>query len=495
MPYEKSEEKNERMEHQKRCFEAFKDKDYGAIWLAPGTGKTLILLDLIQYKKPKSVLIVTKKSILKTIQSEINKWTNLSSFIISAENKNADFTGYDIVLVNYDMLLALAERFQQWQPEFIALDESSSIKNRNALRTKAALSLAGHARYKFCLDGTSVANTYEDWFTQYQFLNPSIMPRNITAFRNMYCPQQQHRTRAGRTYWKTVNYQYIFESNHPLVVPLMERVRPYTFAAKKEDCLDLPPKTYTIERVEMSPEQQRTYNQMKRHSLSMINGAEISSTVLIGRMMKMHQIANSFVYNDTSDEWMTLPGTNGKMEWLKDWLPGVVPEHKVVLFSRFLAPAVFTKSLLKDMAIPFAYLTSQMNPTERQEQLVRFASDPAVRVFVCPSQIGSHGINEFTVADYCIFLNNDYNSMTRIQAEDRLHRKGQDKNCHYIDLVTENSFEERILDALKNKKDVLSMSIAELSRLILAEEVEKGGDIHGEEGGSQEQGKERVLIS
>ena len=60
-----------------------------------------------------------------------------------------------------------------------------------------------------------------------------------------------------------------------------------------------------------------------------------------------------------------------------------------------------------------------------------------------------------------VFYNNLYDLEVRLQAEDRAHRIGQKNNVTYIDLVTENTVEEKILKALRDKLDIATLVLNE----------------------------------
>lgn len=468
------------LHHQKLAIEKFLGADYGALFLPMGACKTRIALTLLALKDIQRAIIVTKKTILHSIADEIKLWTNYTYQIINASNKRKPFTS-QILIVNYDILSTLIERLVEYNAQAIIADESSSIKNRNAYRTKAIFHIANGTKddkhltrigervpVRFILTGTSITRGFEDWYMQYRFLSDEIMPKYITAYRRMYCPIQMIVTGSGKRFPQLMGYQNITSSEHPGIPALMDRVKPYTFSARKEDCLDLPPKTYHIERVELTSEQKELYKQMKRDSIVEIEKADVIARVLIAKMNKLHQISNGFLI-DEEHIARRIPGKYPKIEWLREWLPEITKDHKVVVWTNFIETGKMVRELLAELKIPYGYMTKDMSDEERKKQNDKFQNDKTVRIFACPIKVGGYGIQLFD-GDYAVFVDNDYNYADRKQAEDRIHRMGQVRNCHYIDLIAEKTVEEGIVKNLKGKKHIHDLSVDELRSLIKEEQ-------------------------
>lgn len=466
--------------HQRLAIEQFLDQDFGALFLPMGACKTRIALSLLALKNVERAIIITKKTILYTIAEEIELWTNYSCQVINASNKHKTFHAH-ILIVNYDILASLIERLIDYNAQAIIADESSLIKNRTAFRTRAIFHIANgtkeilkgskkvivragdRIRFRFILTGTSITRGFEDWFMQYRFLNESIMPKYITAYRRMYCPTQMAVTRSGKRFPKLLGYQNITSSDHPGIPALMDRVKPFTFSMRKEDCLDLPPKTYHVERLELTKEQKEMYKIMKRDSIV----GDVVAKVLIAKINKLHQIANGFLIGEERNT-KRIPGLYPKIEWLKEWLPEMTKDHKIVIWTNFIETGKMVRELLGRLNIKYAYTTKEMSDEERKRQNDLFQKDKTIRIFSCPIKVGGYGIQLFD-GDYAVFVDNDYNYADRMQAEDRIHRMGQVRNCHYIDLIAEKTVEEGIMKNLKGKKHIHDLSVDEL-RLIIKED-------------------------
>jgi SNF2 family DNA or RNA helicase len=454
----------------------------GALFLPMGLGKTRIILEHILRMKYNKTIIVTKKSILRTLSSEVCKWTNLSWEVVSSSKKEYDLTK-QVVLINYDMVFNRKKQLIKYQADAIILDESHCIKTPSALRTKAIfevrdgvikessntyksipIAYGNPIGHRYILTGTSMTKGFEDWYTQFKFLSNEIMPKYITNYRAMYCPMGMFPKRYGGMFPKMLGYMNITSSHNPAIVPLIERVKPFVFSAKKEECIDLPSKTFTVEEIEMSLEQKKIYKQMRDESITYLESKEFVASVYLTRILKLQQIANGFLISEDGT-YHRLPGMNGKIEWLEENIHNIIQEHKLVIWTHFTESSNIVKDFLNKRGILYAYLHRSMDENERQLQVDKFQSDDKVRVFTSSSTIGGYGIT-LTRADYALFFDNSYNFVDREQAQDRIHRIGQTRSCHYIDLLTANSVERSILENLSGKRSLHELSTNELRNII-----------------------------
>ena len=66
-----------------------------------------------------------------------------------------------------------------------------------------------------------------------------------------------------------------------------------------------------------------------------------------------------------------------------------------------------------------------------------------------------------TAANTVIYYSNGYDLEKRLQSEDRAHRIGQKKNVTYIDIIAEETVDEKIVKALKDKINIASEVLGE----------------------------------
>ena len=97
---------------------------------------------------------------------------------------------------------------------------------------------------------------------------------------------------------------------------------------------------------------------------------------------------------------------------------------------------------------------------ERQDNIRKFQNDPKCRFLVGTPQTGGYGIT-LTQANTVIYYSNGYDLEKRLQSEDRAHRIGQKKNVTYVDLICEDTVDEKIVKALRKKINVASQVLGE----------------------------------
>jgi len=97
---------------------------------------------------------------------------------------------------------------------------------------------------------------------------------------------------------------------------------------------------------------------------------------------------------------------------------------------------------------------------ERQENIRKFQEDEKVRFFIGTTQTGGYGIT-LTAASNMIYYSNGYDLEKRQQSEARIDRIGQTKPMTYIDIMCENTVDERIVKALRKKVDIATKIMGE----------------------------------
>jgi SNF2 family DNA or RNA helicase len=104
-------------------------------------------------------------------------------------------------------------------------------------------------------------------------------------------------------------------------------------------------------------------------------------------------------------------------------------------------------------------------PQDERQTIVEEFQDPEnpLRFFVGQPRTGGYGIT-LTAANTVIYYSNSYDLEIRLQSEDRAHRIGQTNKVTYIDLVSPNTIDEKILIALKSKIDIAGQVLGEQAR-------------------------------
>ncbi len=392
--------------------------------------------------KPLNALIVLPASLVYNWESELQRFApSLSVYRYVGPKRQKDprlVARYDVVLTTYQTALRDVDILGELEYEYIVLDESQYIKNRESKVFRAVNELA--ARHKISLSGTPIENSLSDLWSQMQFINPNLLG-NYAFFRREFIQpieKQQDEIKKGR---------------------LRKLVEPYLLRRTKEAVApDLPPLSNQVFYSEMSPEQRRLYDREKsaarNYLLDNYDAKNPKYKLLVLRSLtKLRQLANH--------PRLAVEGyqrDSGKFQdVLEHWEQARKSGHKVLFFSFFVQYLELFREQLESRGQPYAWLTGDLKSKEREAQIRRFEEDTATQAFFISIKSGGTGLN-LTAADYVFILDPWWNPFTEQQAVARAHRIGQTKNVMAFKFITRDSIEEKIL-RLQDKKSRLAGDI------------------------------------
>jgi len=335
----------------------------------------------------------------------------------------------------------------------IAIDESTTIKNHKAKRTKALMKIASGFKYRRLLTGSPITKSPMDIYSQCEFLRPGLLGYDsYYAFQGRYAVVQK-RTMGAHSFQQLVGYKNLDE--------LTNKIDMFSFRVLKKDCLDLPDKIYTARYVTLTPEQYKMYNQIKEQALLLLdNGDLVSTPAVITQLLRLQQIMSGHLKTDDGD-MLTFP--SARMDALEE----IINEHdgKAIIWSRFRHDIQQITNMLNNkfgQGCAAAYY-GDTSDDERNRIVRNFQESNALRYFVGNPATAGYGLT-LTEANLVVYYANDFNLETRIQSEDRAHRIGQKNNVTYIDLISEGTIDERIVKALRDKIDIGAKVLGEEAR-------------------------------
>jgi SNF2 family DNA or RNA helicase len=459
--------------HQMTALEKSWNKETYAYFMEMGTGKTKVLIDNLAmlYDKGKvdGVIIVAPKGVVKTwyeqelpthLPDHIENVTVLWQPNITKKQQEKLETLYEIgtalhiLIMNVEALstdkgVKFARKFLASHRSMMAIDESTTIKNPSAKRTKNIISLGKHAKYRRIMTGSPITKNPLDLYTQCEFLDPWLLDfASYYAFRNRYAEMKTMHIR-GRSIQVVHAFQNLSE--------LSDKVKDFSYRVLKEDCLDLPPKTFMKRYVPLTPDQKKIYEQMKKQAMAVLNGKVTSTMTVLTQLMRLHQITcGHFTADDGSTQSVDSNRLNELMSVLDE------TEGKAIIWANYqLSVGEIIQKIIKeygeDSYVHYYGLTSQ---EERQDNIRKFQNDPKCRFLIGTPQTGGYGIT-LTQANTVIYYSNSYDLEKRLQSEDRAHRIGQQKNVTYIDLIAEDTVDEKIVKALRDKINIASEVMGE----------------------------------
>ena len=459
--------------HQLRALEMSWDKKCFAYFMEMGTGKSKVLIDntaiLYDNGKINGVLIVAPKGVYKNwysseipthlpdhIEKNMVLW---QANITKQQQKYLDTlfkTGTDlhILIMNVESLstkkgVDFAARFLNSHRTMMAIDESTTIKNPTAKRTKNIVALGKYAQYKRILTGSPVTKSPLDLYTQCEFLDPWLLDhQSFYSFRTRYAVMRKMNF-GGRSVEIPVGYKNLGE--------LSDKLKPFSDRVLKDACLDLPKKTFMKRTVQLTPDQFKVYEQMKKEALAIMNGKMTTTANALTQLMRLQQITCGHF---KADDGTTQEINSNRLDELINVLGEL--EGKVVIWAHWQSDVrQIIKAVVKDFGnnsfVDYYGLTPQ---DERQQNIKRFQEDDACRFFIGTPQTGGYGIT-LTAASNMIYYSNGYDLEKRQQSEARIDRIGQEKPMTYIDIICEDTVDERIVKALRKKVNIASQVMGE----------------------------------
>jgi SNF2 family DNA or RNA helicase len=418
-----------------------------------GLGKTIQIIAFILLQRTKrkhnTNLIVVPTSLIFNWVAEVEKFApSIKVLIINGTTKAKDierFDKYEIVLVSYGILVNAITHFSKYEFNYVFVDESQNIKNIDSQRYQAVQLL--QSRNKIAITGTPVENNVFDLYAQLSFACPGLLGSK-QYFRDIYSIPID-------------KFKYTKRA-----VELQKKVAPFILRrTKKQVATELPEKTEMVLYCPMEDEQRKVYDRYEkefREFISVETDDEIakSSMHVLRGITRLRQICNSPAL---IEEEKSFGGGSAKIEMLMDQIESKSDDHKILIFSQFVAMLDLIRKELISRNISHEYLTGSTK--DREAVVNNFQNNKAVRVFLISLKAGGTGLN-LTEADYVYLIDPWWNPAVGNQAIDRSYRIGQDKHVVAVRLICPDTIEEKIMKLQDVKRD-LSEDLIKAEKSIL----------------------------
>lgn len=439
--------KTELMQHQRAAVEKVKKLKVGALNMEQGTGKTRTTLEIIEYRRARGkidkVLWLCPCSVKVNLRKDIEKHTG------SAQEDLIKIMGIESlsssIRINQE-----AEEYMKSGRVMLVVDESLLIKNFRAKRTENIIRLGTMATYRMILNGTPISRNESDLFAQWYFLDWRIL-----GYKSFYSFAANH-----------LEYDDYGRIRNVLDIDnLAAKIAPYTYQVKKSECLDLPEKYYRTVYCDFTKEQMEAYNEVCFTFESLIDEEDPSTIyrfftalqdVISGQNVKLvkNHITTTPLFKDPED--------NPRIQFL---LHIVNDYEKTIIFCKYTheietLEKVLKKHYGKDSVVKFY---GEMSLKERAASAEQFEKNEKTLFFIANKSCGAYGLN-LQFCSKMIFYSNDWDLGTRMQAEDRIHRIGQDKRVEIIDIVADGTLDEQIQRNLANKRYILESLSDEIDK-------------------------------
>ena len=467
-------------DHQQTAMDLAGQRDAFGFFMEMGTGKSKVLIDNIGTLYLKGVLnfalVIAPKGVYRNwvakelpehMSDDVNyrviRWVSGGNKKQQEEMRSVQdtFDGLTIFVMNVEAFSTLkGQRAGEWMGKrfgskgVIAIDESTTIKNHSAKRTKSLLKISSMYKYRRLLTGSPITKSPLDIYAQAAFLGPRLLGfDSFYAFQGRYAVLNK-RKMGMKSFSQVVGYRNLEE--------LTTKIESFSYRVLKKDCLDLPEKTYTIRYVGMTDEQFTYYRDIKNYALAQIdNGELVTAPAVITQLLRLQQVLSGHLKTDDGN-MITFPSSRLKA------LEEIIEEHsgKAIIWSRFRHDIrMITEMLNKKFGPGCASAYFGDTPDEERNNIVRDFQNPdhPLKYFVGNPATAGYGLT-LTEANLVVYYANDFNLETRIQSEDRAHRIGQRNPVTYIDLITEGSIDEKIVKSLRDKIDIGAKVLGEQAR-------------------------------
>ena len=460
------------------------DRDHGcALMMDMGTGKTISTVAIAGRMfldgYIKRLLIVAPTSVCAVWPNEFQKFGDFPSRVglLLGDHKTrlqklrwltSDVpAGWPeplrVAVINYESAWRLrssdgkTDYLQQFGADMVVCDESQRIKSPSAKQSKAVWALGALARYRMILSGTPIQKDTRDIWSQWHFLSPDTFPMSYNAFQTRYAVMGGFE---GRQYLGGRNVDELTRKTHST-----------GFRIKKEECLDLPEKTFEDLPVQLDSQSMTLYKQLQKEAITQLEGSEITANHVLVRMLRLQQLTGGFL---TDDEGEMHQVNTAKMDALADIVESLVLDEgkKLIVFTRFLAEMDAIEEMLKKKLKPdrlsYVRIDGSVKSSLRGGIVDQFQTDPACRVFLGELDACAEGLT-LTAAQTIVYYSVNWNLAKYQQSADRIHRIGQTGTCTYIHLVVPGTIDTKIMKALAAKSD-LAKSVVDNWRSIIGGE-------------------------
>jgi SNF2 family DNA or RNA helicase len=339
---------------------------------------------------------------------------------------------------------------QQGQIGRILLDESHVFKNIDSDQTQALLRIK-NCPYKIAMTGTPIMNKNIDLYPIMSWLG--YENKNYWEFRDKYCKMGGFKGK-----------QIVGDKNSR---ELHARISQFMIRRKKEDVLDLPPKIFINEVLEMDGKQWALYQKMQSFVKSQLAQMKGNKNALLGAMLNLRKITchPGWVDEDYKD--------SVKYERARQIIYEASENNqKTIIFSCFTTPFesdLECVNLKKDLEV---YNPAMIigDTKDRMEQVEKFQNDPTCKVII--GSIGAMGVGlTLNAAANVIFLDEPWNKALKDQAVDRSHRPGTKHTVNVYTLMCKDTVDEGVHKIVTKKgrladEIVDGVSVEELEQLL-----------------------------
>ena len=393
----------------------------GLLWAHMGTGKTRIILELLNWdKRLKKVLIVCPLAVIDSWLKQVEKWMP-QDIVVSVRGP-----GDGIVIQNFESVWR--GKFGNWTAkqkwDLVVVDECQNIKNSGSKVSRYFAKISKNIKKRIAMSGTPVTDGPLDAFGIYKFLDPGIFGNSYKRFEHRYAvviDHEKYTTISG--YRNMADFHNCFD---------------FLCLQIKSDVLDLPPISYSTILAEMPPEARQFYDEFEKEFIAYLQDDAMSAPNILTKLTRLQGLTSGVARFDNG-EIKTIH--ESKAEVLRTLLEGL--DEPVVVFGRFRHDLEECERVCRLLKRSYAEFSGT------RKELSDWSDVLGVQI-----RTGKTGI-DLTKSSIAIFLSTGYSGGDYEQAICRLHRPPQNKPIRIINIHCKNTLDEKIARIIKNKQDIV----------------------------------------
>lgn len=415
------------------------DKEYSAIFYEQGLGKTKIAIDValrwLTAKEVDTVLIVTKKGLVNNWLEEFAFHAFIKPKVLSSDRGKNYYvfnSSARIMITHYEAIVterSRLEKFLKLRDVAIIVDESAKLKNPATKVTSTFLELAPLFVRRVIMTGTPVPNRPYDIWAQIFFLDGGkSLGKSYEEFKRG--------SDLTNNLYNDVVAQKCFSKALSEIFP---KIKGFCIRETKEGSgLALPGKYYESVICEWEPVQFEKYEAIRmQEKYAVIRDKKLStedSEYTVKRLTRLLQVAsNPFLIDETYSH------SPGKLEQLLYLLRGAHSNgEKSIVWTSFVENATWIARQVKQYNPVVIY--GGISDERRNSAISKFKNDINCEVLVAVPAAAKEGLT-LTVANHVIFWDRSFSLDDYLQAQDRIHRISQKKDCYVTNLIMEDSID------------------------------------------------------
>ncbi|KLL04641.1 MAG: helicase SNF [Mycoplasmataceae bacterium RV_VA103A] len=425
-----------------------------AIFSEMRTGKTPISLMTFQQWPVNSLLIITPSVLQQQWQKSVEEWLKKPAYIITYLDKKSRYDFYQKLLSEPELIIIVSKdtfkidnsqfkkiKKKQKDKNFcVIIDEAHFLRNYQSQQSRSIIYALKDTPYKMALTGTPVVNRSADIFGILKFLYPETYS-SYWRFAEQYFYIYKSEIRKGKKVYKIFRVQDF--KNEQARRELQEKISQLSVNRRQKEVLPwLPPVIYQKEYLLMEEKHQLVYSQW-REKWKDYQPLEV-----------LANLKTLTLYPPV----LSLPGSGSKINYLVDFLKERKGQSIIIFSTRsetFLEPLA---AALAEKKITTGLIIGKTNFQEREENINKFQNG-ALDILLCNIQSAGMGLN-LSRAETIIFADRSYSPADNEQAEARFLPTTNSEPGRVrlvIDLICQGTIDEKILQLLKKKEDIIKV--------------------------------------